>query len=104
MNTSYKGMNFTEQEIGYIVKAIGTNMTTRMTAYGNVIMKHVKSQKPLYALYKNANGIFIRRRLGYDNPFGSGHVLNAGRCFPNVESAMEYFVSYMKKYPKSLTW
>ena len=94
--------NFTEKEIGYIARAIGKSMTLRITYCGNIIVKHLNSTKILFGIYKRENGILIRRRLGYENPFGSGNVLNGGKELPTLKVAMKYFKGYMAKYPNSL--
>lgn len=93
---------FTEQEIGYIVSRMGKDLTARLTPYGNVIVQHKNATKTLFAFYKREDGYLIRRRLGYDNPYGSGNVLNGGNTFESLEKAMDYFVEYRDKYPNSL--
>ena len=94
--------NFTDEEIGHIVKNMGADMVARLTPHNNLILKHKKADKTLFAFYKREDGYLIRRRLGYDNPFGSGNVLNGGKTLPTIEKAMDYFVDYMEKHPQSL--
>ena len=95
-------MNFTENEIGAIVKSMGTEMVARISPFGNLILKHKKSKEIIFSFYKRENGFLIRRRLGYKNIFGSGNVLNGGKVLPTIEKTTEYFVKYMEKYPHSL--
>lgn len=95
---------FTNSEIGVIANKMGTDMTMRISPAGNPIVKHRETEgnNVIYSFYKHDEGIIIRRRKGYKNPFGSGHILNAGRPFTNVNSAMAYFSRYKEKYPSAL--
>lgn len=93
---------FSNEEIGYIISRMGKDMYARLSPHGNVILKHKSAGKTLFSFYKRDNGILIRRRLGYDNPYGSGNILNGGNTFPTLKSAMDYFVRYREKYPNSL--
>ena len=93
---------FTQEEIGEIVSRMGKDVTARLTPYGNVIVQHKDATKTLFAFYKRADGYLIRRRLGYDNPYGSGNVLNGGHTFDTLNDALNYFEEYREKYPNSL--
>ena len=93
---------FSNEEIGYIISRMGKDMYARLTPHGNVLIRHKGAKKTLFVFYKRENGILIRRRLGYDNPFGSGNILNGGNTFPTLADAMDYFVKYREKYPNSL--
>ena len=96
---------FTAKEINVIANGLakmGNKMTLRLTNYGNVIVQHRKAEKVLFAFYKREDGYIIRRRLGYDNPFGSGNVLNGGKAIPTIKGTMSYFKNYCEKYPKSI--
>lgn len=93
---------FSNNEIAEVVKNMGEGMTARLTPYGNIIIRHKDSKRPFFVFYKRGNGVIIRRRLGYENPFGSGNVLNGGKPFPNVLMAVGYFTEYRKRYPNSL--
>lgn len=95
-------MTFTQEEIGTIVSRMGKDVTARLTPYGNVIVQHKDATKTLFAFYKRADGYLIRRRLGYDNPYGSGNVLNGGHTFDTLNDALNYFEEYREKYPNSL--
>lgn len=95
-------MTFTQEEIGEIVSRMGKDVTARLTPYGNVIVQHKDATKTLFAFYKRADGYLIRRRLGYDNPYGSGNVLNGGHTFDTLNDALNYFEEYREKYPNSL--
>ena len=94
--------NFSNSELGFIAKAVGTDMAVRFTPYGNIVAKHTKAKKILFSIYKREEGIIIRRRLGYDKALGGGNILNGGKALPDLKTAMEYFVRYKKKYPKSV--
>lgn len=94
---------FSNNEIAQVVRNMGEGMVARLTPYGNIVIKHKDSKKAFFVFYKRDDGIIIRRRLGYENPFGSGHVLNGGKSFPNVLSAIGYFTQYRKRFPNSLT-
>lgn len=95
---------FTPSEIGVIASQMGYDFTMRMSPYGNPIVKHrdTEGNNVIFAFYKRRDGIIIRRRLGYDNPFGSGNVLNGAKPFPDVKTAMAYFKKYVAKYPHSV--
>ncbi len=96
---------FTANEINVIARTLvkmGNKMTLRLTSYGNVVVQHRKAEKVLFAFYKREDGYIIRRRLGYDNPFGSGNVLNGGKAIPTIKGTMTYFKNYCEKYPKSI--
>ena len=97
-------MKLSNAEIGIIANKMGAEMTLRMSPMGNPIVKHrnTEGNNVIFAFYKHENGYIIRRRKGYSNPFGSGHVLNGGRPFPNITSAMEYFAKYKEKYPSAI--
>jgi len=95
---------FSNSEIGIIANRMGTEMTMRMSPKGNPIVKHRDTigNNVIYAFYKHGGDYYIRRRKGYANPFGTGHVLNGGKPFPNVSSAMDYFDRYKEKYPSAI--
>lgn len=96
---------FTAKEIKAIVNGLakmGNKMTLRLTSYGNVVVQHRKAEKVLFSFYKREDGFIIRRRLGYDNPFGSGNVLNGGKVIPTIKGTMTYFKNYCEKHPKSI--
>ena len=95
---------FNRAEIGIIAKEMGDEFTLRLSPYGNPIVTHrqTKGNNIIFCFYKREDGIIIRRRRGYDNPHGSGNVLNGGKPFPSVRDAMRYFVSYKQTYPQSL--
>lgn len=94
---------FSLKNIGAIVRLVGTDMNVRLTPYGNVVVKHVKSNKVFFTFYQRGeNGVLIRRRLGYGNPMGSGNVLNNGKPFPNLLYALKYFKEYKAKHPNSI--
>lgn len=95
---------FTKAEIGTIATEMGNEFALRMSPKGNPIITHrnTRGNNVIYVLYKHADGIIIRRRLGYANPFGSGHVLNGGKPFASVADAMRYFKNYKEKYPNAI--
>ena len=95
---------FTNIEIGTIAQGMGAEMTMRMSPAGNPIVKHqqTKGNNVIYVFYKHDDGYIIRRRLGYSNPFGSGHILNDGKPFKNISSAVAYFKQYKEKYPTAI--
>ena len=97
-------MIFTENELGIIAKGMGYEFNMRISNMGNPILTHRKTigNNVIFSFYKRNNGIIIRRRLGYSNPFGSGNILNGGKPFNNVSAAMKYFNNYVVKHPKSI--
>lgn len=96
--------NFTRAELGIIAENMGNDMTLRMSPKGNPILtnRNTSGNNVIFVLYKKDNGIIIRRRLGYENPFGSGNILNGGKPFLNIVDAMRYFKAYKAKYPNSI--
>jgi hypothetical protein len=99
-----RSSTFTPNEIGTIASKMGNEFSLRMSPHGNPILTHreTSGNNVIYVLYKHKDGIIIRRRLGYANPCGSGHVLNGNKPFTDVNKAMDYFVSYKKKYPNAI--
>ena len=95
---------FTNAEIGTIASEMGADMNLRISPNGNPILTHrqTKGNNVIFSIYKHRDGIIIRRRLGYENPFGSGNVLNGGKPFADVNTAMAYFKKYKAKYPNSI--
>lgn len=95
---------FSKYELGTIAEKMGTDFTMRISPHGNPIITHRNTigNNIIFSFYKKDNGIIIRRRLGYSNPFGSGNILNGGKPFTNIKSAMDYFNSYVEKYPNSV--
>ena len=96
--------NFTRAELGIIAENMGNDMTLRMSPKGNPILtnRNTSGNNVIFVFYKKEGGIIIRRRLGYDNPFGSGNILNGGKPFLNIADAMQYFKAYKAKYPNSI--
>ena len=96
--------NFTPSEIGTIAGNMGNEFAMRMSPKGNPIVTHRNTQgnNIIFTFYKREDGIIIRRRLGYDNPFGSGNVLNGGKPFANINDAMRYFKTYKTNHPNSI--
>ena len=96
--------HFSKNELGTIAKYMGQDFTMRISPHGNPIITHRKTRgnNVIFSFYKREDGILIRRRLGYANPFGSGNVLNGGKTFPTIKSAMEYFTSYVETHPNSV--
>ena len=99
-----KSPTFTPNEIGTIASEMGNEFAMRMSPMGNPIVTHRKTMgnNVIYSFYKHNDGIIIRRRLGYSNPYGSGHVLNGGRPFSNIKDAMSYFKTYKAKYHNAI--
>ena len=93
---------FKDCEIATVVKNMGTDMVARLTPYGNIVIKHKDSVKPFFVFYKRGDEVIIRRRTGYENPFGGGNILNNGKPFNNIADAMIYFLNYKVKYANSL--
>lgn len=95
---------FSKAELGIIAKEMGKDFTLRMSPQGNPIVTHRQTQgnNVIFSFYKREDGIIIRRRLGYANPFGSGNVLNGGKAFATISDAMRYFNEYKEKYPQSI--
>jgi hypothetical protein len=86
--------NFKQNEITIIARYIGQNMTMRINKCGNIDLEFVKPTGVHFVVYKRTDGVYIRRRLKCDNPFGCGTYLNNGRPFPSVKDAMRYFANY----------
>lgn len=103
-STTDKVSPFTKAEVGEIAKAMGKEFNLRMSPQGNPIITHRKTNgnNVIFSIYKREGGYIIRRRLGYDNPFGSGNVLNGGKTFPTIARMMEYFNSYVETHPNSI--
>ena len=95
---------FTATEIGVIASQMGSEMVMRLSPYGNPIVKHnkTKGNDLIFSFYKHTDGYRIRRRHGYAGPFGNSFVLNGGKAFPSIVSAMAYFNAYKAKYPNSI--
>ena len=93
---------FSSNEIEQVTRFMGNDMALRLTPYGNIVIRHNDSTKVFFVFYKREDGVIIRRRLGYENPFGSGHVLNGGKPFADVLTAVRYFAKYREKFPNSL--
>lgn len=95
---------FTATEIGVIASQMGSEMVMRLSPYGNPIVKHnkTKGNDLIFSFYKHPDGYRIRRRHGYAGPFGNSFVLNGGKAFPSIVSAMAYFNAYKAKYPNSI--
>ena len=104
INIFSKSKDFTEKELGVIAKGMGDDFNMRLSTMGNPILTHRKTigNNVIFSFYKRKNGVIIRRRLGYSNPFGSGNVLNSGKPFKNVSAAMKYFGNYVVMHPDSL--
>ena len=96
--------NFSKYELGIIANGMGNDMTMRMSPKGNPILTHrnTEGNNVIFSFYKRDNGYLIRRRLGYDNPFGSGNILNGGKPFVNLGEAMAYFKNYKEEHPNSI--
>ena len=106
VNTQMDKMSptFTKSELGTIASEMGNDFTMRMSPKGNPIVTHrnTSGNNIIFSFYKRADGILIRRRLGYANPFGSGNILNGGKPFKNVADAMSYFKTYKVNHPNSI--
>ena len=98
------GKTFSKAELGTIARNMGKDFTMRISPHGNPILTHRKTMgnNIIFVFYKREDGIIIRRRLGYDNPFGSGNVLNGGKALPTINDAMDYFNSYVEAHPNSI--
>ena len=96
--------HFSKSELGTIAENMGQDFTMRISPYGNPIVTHRKTNgnNVIFSFYKRYDGVLIRRRLGYSNPFGSGNVLNGGNTFPTIKDAMSYFKTYVKNHPNSI--
>lgn len=95
---------FSKAELGIIAKEMGKEFTLRMSPQGNPILTHRQTEgnNIIFSFYKKEDGIIIRRRLGYANPFGSGNILNGGKPFATISDAMRYFNDYKEKHPQSI--
>lgn len=95
---------FNLSEIGCIASRMGKEMVMRMSPEGNPIVKHnkTKGNNLIFSFYKHPDGYRIRKRRGYSNPFGNSFVLNGGKPFSTIASAMDYFNAYKAKYPNSI--
>lgn len=95
---------FTTEEIGVIANLMGQEMQMRLSPYGNPIVKHQKTKgnNVIFSFYKHPDGFVIRKRFGYPRPFGHSHILNGGKHFPDIQSAMAYFAQYKTKYADRL--
>ena len=103
-STGEKATIFTSDEVGAIATSMGKDFTIRISPQGNPIITHKKTHgnNVIFSVYKREGGYIIRRRLGYDNPFGSGNILNGGKVFPTIKEMMDYFKSYVEKHPNSV--
>ena len=94
--------NFTNLEIGYIAANLAPDMVVRINKCGNIALKHISNPAVQFVIYRHDRGIIIRRRIDTDSPYGVGHEMNGNKAFLSVVDLVQYFKSYMAKYPSHL--
>jgi hypothetical protein len=94
--------NFTNLEIGYVAANLAPEMVVRINKSGNIAIKHRSNPGVQFVIYRHDRGIILRRRIDTDSPYGVGHEMNNNKPFLSVAEVVDYFKSYMAKYPKNI--
>ena len=94
--------NFTIPEIGYVAANLAPEMVVRINKSGNIALRHKSNPGVQFVIYRHDRGLIIRRRIDTKSPFGVGHEMNNNKPFLSVVDLVQYFKSYMDKYPKNL--
>ena len=94
--------NFTHLEIGYVAANLAPEMVVRINKSGNIAIKHRSNPGVQFVIYRHDRGIILRRRIDTDSPYGVGHEMNNNKPFLSVAEVVDYFKSYMAKYPKNI--
>ena len=94
--------NFTNLEIGYVAANLAPEMVVRINKSGNIAIKHRSNPGVQFVIYRHDRGIILRRRIDTDSPYGVGHEMNNNKPFLSVAEVVDYFKSYMAKYPKTI--
>ena len=94
--------NFTNLEIGYVAANLAPEMVVRINKSGNIAIKHRSNPGVQFVIYRHDRGIVLRRRIDTDSPYGVGHEMNNNKPFLSVAEVVDYFKSYMAKYPKNI--
>lgn len=89
-------------EIGYVVANLSPEMNVRLTKSGNITLRHRTNAPVQFVIYRHDRGIVLRRRIDTDSPYGVGHEMNNNKPFLSVVDLVQYFKSYMAKYPQNV--
>ena len=94
--------NFTLPEIGYVTANLAPEMNVRINKNGNIALRHKSNPGVQFVVYRHDRGLILRRRIDTNSPFGVGHEMNNNKPFLSVVDLVQYFKSYMAKYPQNI--
>lgn len=97
--------NFTNSEIGYIASAFAPEMNVRINKAGNIILRHIDSSLVQFTIRRHDNGIKIRREVKpswFVTSKSIGHYMNNNKPLLSVAEVVDYFKSYVEKYPENI--